>query len=62
MIVEVVIPLATMEVGAAVISDLAATAAPGISVTVTVSVIAAAFTVPLTVAVPVVVAEVRVAV
>ena len=61
-IVEVVAPSAIMEVGAAVISDVVASAAPGVNVTVSVSVIDAAFTVPVIVAVPVVVAEVRVAV
>ncbi len=62
LIVEVVTPSATIEVGAAVISDVVASAAPGINVTVAVSVMATAFTVPVIVAVPVVVAEVSVAV
>jgi hypothetical protein len=61
-IVEVVTPFATIEVGAAVISEFVASAAPGVNVTVAVSVIATAFTVPVIVAVPVVVAEVSVAV
>ncbi len=61
-IAEVVTPSATIEVGAAVIRDVVASAAPGIKVTVAVSVIATAFTVPVIVAVPVVVAEVSVAV
>ncbi len=61
-IVEVVTPSATIDVGAAVIRDVVASTAPGINVTVAVSVIAAAFTVPVIVAVPVVVAEVSVAV
>ena len=60
-IVEVVEPSATIDVGAAVISEVVALAAPGVSVTVSVSVIPAAFTVPVIFAVPVVV-EVRVAV
>ena len=61
-IVEVSTPSATIEVGAAVISDVVASAASGVNVTVSVSVIAAAFTVPVIVAVPTVVAEVNVAV
>jgi hypothetical protein len=61
-IVEVVTPSATIDVGAAVISDVVASAVPGINATVSVSVIATAFSVPVIVAVPVVVAEVRVAV
>ena len=61
MIVEVVAPSATIEVGAAVISEVVALATPGVNVTVSVSVIAAAFTVPVIFAVPVVV-EVNVAV
>ncbi len=60
-IVEVDEPSATIEVGAAVISDVVASAAPGVKVTVAVSVIATAFTVPVIVAVPVTV-EVSVAV
>ncbi len=60
--VEVAAPSATIEVGAAVISDVAAAAAPAVNVTVSVSVIAAAFTVPVIVAVPTVAAEVNVAV
>jgi hypothetical protein len=61
-IVEVVTPSATIEVGAAVIHEVVASAAPGVNVTVAVSVIATAFNVPVIVAVPVVVAEVSVAV
>jgi hypothetical protein len=61
-IVEVVMPSATIEVGAAVISEVVASAAPGVNVTVAVSVIATAFSVPVIVAVPTVVAEVNVAV
>jgi hypothetical protein len=61
-IVEVVTPSATIEVGAAVMSDVVASPAPGMNVTVSVSVIASEFTVPVIVAVPVVVAEVSVAV
>ncbi len=61
-IVEVVAPSATIEVGAAVISDVAGSAGAGSNVTVAVSVIAAAFTVPVIVAVPGAVGEVRVAV
>ncbi len=62
LIVEVVAPSAVIDAGAAVISDVVASTAPGVNVTVSVSVIAAAFTVPVIVAVPVVVAEVNVAV
>ena len=61
-IVEVEEPSAMMEVGAALMSEAAGSAAPGPKFTVAVSVMAAAFTVPVMVAVPVVVAEVRVAV
>ncbi len=61
-IVEVVTPFAIIEVGTAVISDLVGSAGPGVNVTVAVSVMATAFTVPVIVAVPVVVAEVSVAV
>jgi hypothetical protein len=61
-IVEVATPSATIEVGTAVIRDVVGSAAPGINVTVAVSVIATAFNVPVIVAVPVVVAEVNVAV
>ena len=61
-IVEVVTPSAIIEVGTAVMSDVVASAAPGINVTVAVSVIATALTEPVIVAVPVVVAEVSVAV
>ncbi len=61
-IVEVVTPSATIEVGAAVISDLVGSAGPGVNVTVAVSVIPTAFNVPVIVAVPVVIPEVSVAV
>ena len=61
LIVEVVAPSAIIEVGAEVISDGVGSAAPGVNVTVALSVIAAAFTVPVIVAVPVVV-EISVAV
>ncbi len=49
-IVEVVAPSAIIEVGAELISDVAPAAAPAVNVTVSVSVIAAAFTVPVIVA------------
>ena len=61
-IVEVVTPSATIEAGAAEISDVVPAAGPGVSETASVSVIPAAFTVPVTVAVPGVVTEVRIAV
>ena len=60
-IVEVVAPSAIIEVGAAVISEVAGSATPE-KTTAAVSVIPAAFTVPVIVAVPAVVPEVRVAV
>ena len=60
--VLVVTPSATMEVGAAVINDCVSSAGPGMKSTVALSVMAAALTVPVTVAVPVDVAEVSVAV
>ena len=56
-IVEVVAPSAAIEVGAAVISEVANAAAPGVNVTVSVSVMLAAFTVPVIFAVPTVVAD-----
>ena len=61
-IVDVLEPSAVVEVGDAESVDVAAEAAPGMKLTVALSVIDAAFTVPVTVAVPVVVAEVKVAV
>ncbi len=61
-IVEVDVPSATIEVGAAVIREVVASATPGVNVTVAVSVMPAAFTVPVIVAVPGVTAEVKVAV
>ncbi len=61
-IVEVVTPSAVIEVGDAVMVDVAAAAGPGVNVTVALSVMADELTVPVTVAVPVVVAEVNVAV
>ena len=60
--VEVVTPSATIEAGAAVISDVVASATLGVKVTVALSVIATAFTVPVIVAVPVMVVDVSVAV
>lgn len=60
--VEVVLPSAVIDVGEAVIKEVAGSAPPEIKLTVALSVIAAAFTVPVTIAVPVVTAEVRVAV
>ena len=60
-IVDVVTPSAIIEVGVAVINDVAPSAGPGISVIVALSVMLPAFTVPVIVAVPVVV-EVSVAV
>ena len=60
--VEVDTPSAVIEVGAAVIKDVVASATPGVRVTVALSVIAAAFTVPVIVADPAVVVEVSVAV
>ena len=61
-IAEVVIPLARILVGAAVIVDLLASAAPKVKVTVAVLVIAAASSVPVIVAVTATVDEVSVAV
>ena len=55
-------PSAVMELGAALINEVLASAGPGTKFTVAVSVMAAAFTVPVMVAVPVVVDEVIVAV
>ncbi len=60
--VEVDTPSAVIEAGAAVISDVVASARLGVNVTVVLSVIAVAFTVPVTVAGPAVVVEVSVAV
>ena len=62
MIVEVVIPFATMDVGTAVIVEVVRSAGPGVKLTAALSVMAAALTIPVTVADPVVVAEVNVAV
>ena len=59
--VEVDTPSAVIEAGTAVIRDVVATAPPGVRVTVALSVIAVAFTVPVIVAVPVVVVDVSVA-
>ena len=61
-IVEVLEPFATIDVGAAVIWEVAVEAGPGVKVTTSLSVIAAAFRVPVMVADPAVVEEVRVAV
>ena len=60
-IIEVDVPLAVMEVGAAVINEVVAAGAPGLKLTVALSVMADPFTVPEMVAVPAVVAEVSVA-
>ena len=60
--VDVDVPSAAIEVGEAVINEVAADAAPVVKLTMTLSVIGVPFTVPVTVAVPVVVAEVSVAV
>ena len=61
--VDVVIPLAIMEAGTGVIIKVvAALADPAVKVTVALSVIAAAFSVPVIVAVPVTVPEISVAV
>ncbi len=60
--VEVDIPSAAIEAGAAVIRDVVASATPGVRVTVALSVIAVAFTVPVIVADPAAVVEVSVAV
>ncbi len=60
--VEVVTPLATMEEGAALIVDWVASAGPGMKLTTALSVMTAALTVLVTVALPVVVADVNVAV
>ena len=62
MIVEVVAPSATIEVGAAVINEVVAEATPGLKLTVALSVMADPFTVPVMVAGPAVVEEVSVAV
>ena len=61
-IVEVEAPSAVIDVGAALIREFEAFAGPGMKSTVALSVIAAALTVPVTVAVPAVVDEVSVAV
>ncbi len=61
-IVEVDVPSAVIVVGEAVINEVAAEAAPVVKLTVALSVIGVPFTVPVTIAVPLVVAEVRVAV
>jgi hypothetical protein len=60
-IVEVLEPFATIEVGDAVIWDVAVAAGPGVKVTTSLSVIAFPFRVPVIVALPAVVDEVRVA-
>ncbi len=59
---EVDVPSAAMEVGAAVINEVVAEAAPGLKLMVALSVMADPFTVPVMVAVPAVVEEVSVAV
>ncbi len=60
--VEVDVPSAVIEAGAAVINEVAAEAAPGVKLTVTVFTIATVFTVPVIEAVPAVAAEVSAAV
>jgi hypothetical protein len=61
--VEVLVPFAGIDVGAAVICEVAPDGGPGpVNVTVAVSVIALPLTVPLTVAVPGTVEDVSVAV
>ena len=60
--VEVEVPSAVREAGAAVISEVAAEATPGVKLTVELSEMDDPFAVPVMVAVPVVVAEVSVAV
>ncbi len=59
---EVDVPSAVIDVGAAVIKEVDAEAAPAVNITVAISVIAAPLTVPVTVAVPTVADEVSVAV
>ncbi len=60
--VEVDVPSAVIEIGAAVMVEVAAEGGPVVKLTVASSAMAAAFTVPVTVAVPSVVEEVSVAV
>ena len=62
MIVDVLVPLAVMEDGDAVIVEVVALAEPGTKVTISLSVIDVPPTVPVIVDVPVVVPEVSVAV
>ncbi len=60
--VEVDVPSAVIDVGAAVMVEVAAEGGAVVKLTVALSVMAAAFSVPVMVAVPTVVAEVSVAV
>ena len=59
--VDVLVPLAVIEVGEAVMVEVAALAVPGMKETISLSVIDTAPSVPVIVDVPVVVAEVKVA-
>ena len=59
--VDVLVPLAVIEVGEAVMVEVAALAVPGMKETISLSVIDTPPTVPVIVDVPVVVAEVKVA-
>jgi hypothetical protein len=61
-IIEVLVPLAVIEDGDAAIKDVAALAAPGTNVTISLSVIGAEATVPVIIDVPAVVGAVSVAV
>jgi len=60
--VDVLVPFAVMDVGEAVIVDVAVEAVPTVNVTVASSVIALPFSVPVIVAVPATVDDVKVAV
>ena len=62
MIVDVLVPLAVMEAGDAVIVEVVALAAPGTKLTVSLSVMETPPTVPVIVDVPIVVDEVKIAV
>ena len=61
-IVDVEAPSAAIEIGTALIKEVVASAGPGTKLTTALSMIAAAFTVPVTIAVPVDMDEVKVAV
>ena len=60
--VEILVPLAVIDEGEALISEVVVLAAPGVKVTVSLSVIEAPLILPVMVAVPAVVDEVNVAV